>query len=326
MTTKELFLESKRVEVRIRPRITAITRRQLVAISGGCCSLEDCRRNLVTGENSFIGETAMIESVISTGPRYNPNLTIEELSSLENLILLCPTCHRLIDKQPEIYSTDWLKNSKKKHLENLRSILSDNKLVEVKFDELTEISLKEAISVWRANKGNASEEFWQDILTKCPAVLSQIFPNSSFQFGAKCYVGGKNIKNRQGNIVDFIYASKHTDNVVLVELKTPTKKLLGSKYRGNCYSISDELSGGIVQVLNYKEQLLKEYYKLQDDDSSFNAFSPKCVVLVGSLETEMDNAIKLKSFELFRNSLSGIQVITFDEMFEKANDVLELVS
>jgi hypothetical protein len=40
----------------------------------------------------------------------------------------------------------------------------------------------------------------------------------------------------------------------------------------------------------------------------------------------MDNAIKLKSFELFRNSLSGIQVITFDEIFEKANDVLELVS
>ncbi|KAB7690726.1 DUF4263 domain-containing protein [Plesiomonas shigelloides] len=320
------MLEPERVEVRIRPRITAVTRQQLVAESGGCCSLEDCRRNLAVGDNSFIGEAAMIESVILSGPRYNPELTMEGGVSLDNLILLCPTCHRLVDKQPEIYSADWLKRAKNKHLENLRSILSDSEPVEVKFDELTEISLKEAISVWKANRGNASEEFWQELFTKCPAVLSQIFPNSSFQFGAKCYVGGKNIKNRQGNIVDFIYASKHTDNVVLVELKTPTKRLLGSKYRGNCYSISDELSGGIVQVLNYKEQLLKEYYKLQDEESSFNAFSPKCVVLAGSLEVEMDNAIKLKSFELFRNSLSGVQVITFDEIFEKASDVLDLVT
>lgn len=316
----------ERVDVQIRPRITAITRQQLVAVSGGCCSLETCGRNLSVGDNSFIGEVAMIESMIPGGPRHNRDLTLENLVSPDNLILLCPTCHRLIDKQPEIYSADWLRNAKKKHLENLRSILSDSETVEVKFDELTEISLKEAVSVWKANKNNASEEFWQELLTKSPAVLSQIFPHSSFQFGAKCYVGGKNINNRQGNIVDFIYASKHTDNIVLVELKTPTKKLLGSKYRGNCYSISDELSGGIIQVLNYKEQLLKEYYKLQDEESSFNAFSPKCVVLIGSLELEMDNAIKIKSFELFRNSLSGIQVITFDEIFEKASDVLDLVT
>ncbi|WP_413163934.1 Shedu anti-phage system protein SduA domain-containing protein [Aeromonas salmonicida] len=319
-------MEPELVNFIIRPRITAVIRRQLVAISGSCCTLEGCRRNLAIGDDSFIGETAMIETVIPNTPRYNPNLTSVELTSLDNLILLCPTCHCLIDRQPEIYSADWLKKSKKKHLDNLRSILSNNESIKVKFDKHTEISLTEAVSVWRANKENSSEEFWQELLTKCPAVLSQVFPNSSFQFGAKCYVGGKNINNRQGNIVDFIYASKHTDNIVLIELKTPTKRLLGSKYRGNCYSISDELSGGIVQVLNYKEQLLKEYYKLQDDDSSFNAFSPRCIVLLGSLEREMDNTVKLKSFELFRNILSGVQVITFDEIFQKASDVLELVS
>lgn len=319
-------MEPERAKIKIRPSIKATTRQQLVAISGGRCSLENCRKVLVIGENSFIGEMAMIESVVEGGPRFNPNLTMEEITSLDNLILLCPTCHRLVDRQPEICSVDWLKSSKKKHLENMLSILSDSDPIEIKFDQLTEISLKEAISVWASNKENSSEEFWQELLTKCPSVLSQVFPNSSFQFGAKCYVGGKKINNRQGNIVDFIYASKHTENIVLVELKTPTKKLLASKYRGNCYSISDELSGGIVQVLNYKEQLLKEYYKLQDDESSFNAFSPKCVVLVGSIEAEMDNAIKLKSFELFRNSLSGIQVITFDEIFEKASDVLDLVT
>lgn len=319
-------MEPESLKVEIRPRISTTVRRQLVAISGGRCSLDSCHRELAIGENSFIGEVAMIESVVKSRPRFNPELTIENLVSLENLILLCPTCHRLIDMQPEIYSADWLKAAKKKHLDNLHSILSSAKPLEIKLDEYTEITLKEAIDIWSRNKNNSSEEFWQDLLTKCPAVISQVFPNSSFQLGSKSYVGGKNLQNRQGNLVDFIYASKHTDNVVLVEIKTPCKKLLSSKYRGNCYSISDELSGGIVQVLNYKEQLLKEYYKLKDDSSSFNAFSPKCLVIIGAVENEMDSPIKLKSLELFRNSLSGVQVITFDELFEKARDVLDLVS
>lgn len=319
-------MELESTEVKIRPRITAATRRQLVALSGGRCSLDSCQRPLAIGQNSFIGEVAMIETVIRNAPRFNSKLTFENLTSLDNLILLCPTCHRLMDKQPEIYSADWLKNAKKKHLDNLLSIISPTQPVEIKLDEYTEISLKEAIEIWEKNTTNASEEFWQELLTKCPSVISQVFPNSSFQFGAKSYVGGKNLKNRQGNLVDFIYASKHTENVVLVEIKTPKKKLLGSKYRGNCYAISDELSGGIVQVLNYKEQLLKEYYNLKDDSSSFNAFSPKCLVIVGSIEAEMDNPIKLKSLELFRNSLSGVQVITYDELFEKAKNVIELVS
>jgi hypothetical protein len=319
-------LEFESVEINVRPRITVSVRRQLVGLSGGCCSLDSCQRSLAIGRSSFIGEIAMIESIIKSAPRYNPKLTVENLTSLDNLILLCPTCHRLVDKQPEVYSADWLQAAKKKHLDNLFSILSPAKSQEIKLDEYIEISLKEAIDIWDKNKSNTSEEFWQELLTKCPAVISQVFPNSSFQFGAKSYVGGKNLQNRQGNLVDFIYASAHTENVVLVEIKTPNKKLLGSKYRGNCYSISDELSGGIVQVLNYKEQLLKEYYKLKDDSSSFNAFSPKCLVVVGSIEVEMDNAIKLKSLELFRNSLSGIQVITYDELFEKARGVIELVS
>jgi hypothetical protein len=50
------------------------------------------------------------------------------------------------------------------------------------------------------------------------------------------------------------------------------------------------------------------------------------LVIVGSIEAEMDNPIKLKSLELFRNSLSGVQVITYDELFEKAKNVIELVS
>lgn len=316
----------RKTQVNIRPQISAMQRQLLVHTSGSRCSLANCRRELAIGGNAFIGEIALIESFAERGARYNPETPVESLVSQDNLILLCPTCHRLVDKQPEIYTADWLREAKLKHLKTLEAAIAPEQPFDFKLDEHTEVSLKEAVSIWEKNRHNASEEFWQQLLTKSPAVLSQVFPNSSFQFGSKSYVGGKTLGNKKGNVVDFIYASKHTDNVVMVEIKTPVKNLLGKKYRDNAYSVSDELSGGIVQVLNYKEQLLKEYYKLKDDDSSFNAFSPKCVVLVGDLEREMDDPIKIKSLELFRGSLSGVQVITYDELFEKAKDVLALVS
>jgi hypothetical protein len=74
--------------------------------------------------------------------------------------------------------------------------------VEVKLDEQVEISLEEAIGVCKLNRENSSEEFWQNLLQKSPAVLAQIFPQSMFQLGNKCYVGGKSISNSGGNLVD----------------------------------------------------------------------------------------------------------------------------
>lgn len=316
----------KKPNVYIRQNISPAERQFLVHTSGSKCSLASCKRELAISDNAFIGEVAFIESFSEHGARYNPATPMEALLSQDNLILLCPTCHHLVDKQPDIYTADWLKEAKQKHLKTLEAAIAPKQQFDFKLNEHTEISLKEAVSIWENDRHNASEEFWQQLLTKSPALLSQVFPNSSFQFGSKNYLGGKGLDNKGGNVVDFIYASKHTENVVMVEIKTPVKDLLGKKYRGNAYSISDELSGGIVQVLNYKEQLLKDYYKLKDGASSFNAFSPKCLVLIGDLEREMDDPIKIKSLELFRGSLSGVQVTSYDELFEKAKDVLALIS
>ncbi|WP_196238085.1 Shedu immune nuclease family protein [Vreelandella sulfidaeris] len=177
------------------------------------------------------------------------------------------------------------------------------------------------------NRQNASEEFWQNLFQKCPAVLSQVFPQSMFQLGSKCYVGGKSITNSGGNLVDFIYASRLTGNIVLVEIKTPKTKLLGKKYRANSYSISEELTGAFVQILNYKDQLIKEYYKLSanEDGNGFSAFNPKCLVIAGTLESELQEGIQYKSFELFRNCSSNVEMLTYDELFQKSRDILDMV-
>ena len=211
-----------------RHMLSAKAKRQLAVLSGYKCSFPGCEQNLMLDGASFIGQLASIEAIHSHGSRHNPAKNEAELLEIDNYLLLCPNHHLIIDRQPEIYSVEWLKKAREDHLKKVAGILSLSQApAEVKLDDEVEISLEQAIGAWQNNRQNASEEFWQNLFQKCPAVLSQVFPQSMFQLGSKCYVGGKSITNSGGNLVDFIYASRLTGNIVLVEIKTPKTKLLG---------------------------------------------------------------------------------------------------
>jgi len=142
----------------------------------------------------------------------------------------------------------------------------------------------------------------------------------------KAYVGGKIYENIGGREADFLYTNNLTKNVFIIEIKTPLKKLFDQKkpYRKpDVFSISKELTGGIVQVFDQKDNLQKEFYKLSE--GKFKSFNPKCILLIGKIKGL--SAEKLKSLELFRNNLSNIDIITFDEMFNRTKLILgEFVS
>jgi hypothetical protein len=59
---------------------------------------------------------------------------------------------------------------------------------------------------------------------------------------------------------------------------------------------------------------------------SFSALNPKCVVVAGFHERELDAPDKVRAFELFRSSLAGIELITFDEFFRKVEYLLQIFS
>jgi hypothetical protein len=86
----------------------------LFAYSGNKCAFPDCNANMVE-DKSIIGEKCHIEGEKEESARYNPNMTDKERNSLDNLILLCPTHHTLIDKKPQEYTTDNLKKMKHRH-------------------------------------------------------------------------------------------------------------------------------------------------------------------------------------------------------------------
>lgn len=183
------------------------------------------------------------------------------------------------------------------------------------------VMLQKAINLWNENKNNSLEEFWQKFLLENSWVIAQSFSIPLILYHDKAYVGGKSINNKNGNIIDFTYKNKLTNNITLIEIKTPTTPLVGDGYRG-VYSISKDLSGSINQLLHYKDKCQKDFYYLNNRKDKFEAFNPKCLLIAGTLAS-LDDEEK-KAFELFRNELRTLQVITFDELFEKISLMQEI--
>lgn len=208
-------------------------------------------------------------------------------------------------------------------LDNIKLIIE--KLKNLKADDFTKLNsmisfdcLNNILDTWEANKNNKSEDFWQNLFKHHSWILAQIFSHPMVIFNDKAYVGGKSIDNRGGNIVDFIYKNNLTENSVLIEIKTPVTKLLSNQYRDNVYSVSNDLSGSITQILSYKDELQKNFYSLiKTDHEKLQAYNPKCIVIIGCLETEKFAGIQQRSLEIFRNDLRSIEILTFDELFNK---------
>jgi hypothetical protein len=154
-------------------------------------------------------------------------------------------------------------------------------------------------------------------------VLGQLFGAPFVIVRGKAFVGGKTFENLEGRITDFLYKNRQKGNVLIVEIKTPVAPLVGAKYR-QVFPASTDLAGGITQVLDQKHSLLESYPNLKLDAEGVVPFTPRAVVLIGDLDRQVIQGEKLRSFELFRNQLAGVEVVTFDELAAKAEALLEL--
>lgn len=86
--------------------------------AAGHCSRPDCRLPLtassIDGEY-HLGEQAHMIPDSSTGPRSSEATGDEDTDAYDNHILLCPTCHTLVDKNPSQYPAATLRSWKTEH-------------------------------------------------------------------------------------------------------------------------------------------------------------------------------------------------------------------
>jgi len=306
----------------------AAARRLLLTRAGNKCSNPNCGVHLVTSDGTPIAEVCHIEAVSKGGPRYNPEKVCsredasKRIADLDNLIILCPNCHRLVDSDPITYNAEWLKLAREEHERKVLSQVNPSSTPAPQELNRTVTSFHQSLNIWRDNIDNGDEEFWQSLFKTNPKLIAQAIPNHIIQIGDKCYLGGKAGNNKGGKVVDFLYATRHSNNFVVVEIKTPKTRLIGREYRSGIFSTSEELAGSIVQVLSYKTTLLKDFHSVQRDNL-FQALEPACLVIVGNLESEADTADKRASFDLYRYN-SNVIIITYDELFSKIESLLEL--
>ena len=110
--------------------------------AAGLCSNPDCRKDLTAvleEQRSYnIGEMAHVIAKSKNGPRGVANGGDD---TYENLILLCPNCHKHIDKSPiGHYKSEQLFDWKKKHEQNIRSRGTERKFTDVR-DLKKEVSI-----------------------------------------------------------------------------------------------------------------------------------------------------------------------------------------
>lgn len=174
---------------------------------------------------------------------------------------------------------------------------------------------------------SALEKKWQKFLGKHNWVFSYVFSFPIMLLQDEAYVGGKNLSNKNGKITDFLVKNSVTSNVAFLELKTHKTPLIGTKkaYRGNdVFPVSKDLTGGVTQVLDQRDNFQKEFYthkaKTEEHIESINS---KCVVLMGSIGDLKKE--ELKSFELFRSNSKDVEVVTFDELLARFENLQELM-
>lgn len=190
--------------------------------------------------------------------------------------------------------------------------------------------LERAKKEMREHLVDSTEEDWQNLFEEHQWIISQVFASPYTCFGSKCYVGGRAICSGGANLCDFLFQNRMTNNTALIEIKTPQASLLGGRYRGNrvtnaVYSLSPELSGAINQVLNYRDHLMKEFHQLHGNGkSTFEAFNPKCIVIAGLIES-LNQVGMIGTFENFRNTLAGVTIVTFDELLQRIDDMINLM-
>jgi len=192
----------------------------------------------------------------------------------------------------------------------------------------------------RLEEDCGTEALWQRFFEKNSWIfgygLSYIYTAGLDQKRLEQVVKGFHV-GQSGKRVDGLLKSKAlASTLCFVEIKTHSTSLLkGEPYRSACWAPSSELSGAVAQIQGTvaaaAESILHKL-AMKDDRGNptgeivFN-FAPKSFVIVGSLSEFCTpagvNEEKLRSFELYRRNIFQPELITFDELYERAKHIVQ---
>ena len=213
---------------------------------------------------------------------------------------------------------------RKKQLSVYKKLLTDQSY----FDDL------------KQKKNCSNEALWQKYFEKNPWVfgygLGYMFLSALDDKKLEQVVQGHSVDS-YGKRADALMKTKGIiSNLCFIEIKTHRTELLETKpYRTGCWAPSKELAGAIAQVQGTVASAVENLSsKINPSDSEGNPtgeeiynYQPKSYLVIGSMGDFVSehgvNKDKLRSFELLRKNTSNPEIITFDELYERAKFIVQ---
>lgn len=146
---------------------------------------------------------------------------------------------------------------------------------------------------------------------------------------AQPHYGGDRVDGTGGQRGDYLTSTMgDLSFIVLVEIKTPVAPLLqGTKeIRNGAWSLSKELTDAVSQIEANIATWEKDGSRQDDNKDRFEAdnvftVKPKGIIVIGAL-SQLDTRSKRETFQRFRKSIHGIDILTFDELYERAKFIV----
>lgn len=179
--------------------------------------------------------------------------------------------------------------------------------------------------------GDWSEAQWQDFFEREQWVFGYGLDYRVMrQFGREMTVGSGGTDNQNKPVIDFLMS--FTNYTVLVEIKKPDTPIFRASRGGRAgtWEFSQEFMSAVSQIIEQKAEWLsfaqtgEHFNKAGTEVLTARTRNAKSILVIGShVEfSSSDNPraanIRRDTFELFRRENRSIDIVTFDELLERA--------
>lgn len=181
------------------------------------------------------------------------------------------------------------------------------------------------------NETPGNELKWQAFFKSNTFALQQLFSSPVAYIGKELHVRLPSMDGSGTRIVDFMLVNAISRSVHLVEIKTPATPLLGPRYRGSrtatVFPPHPKLSGAVAQLQAQMESARTDLPGILKNSTSESSIDPGIVIgalIVGTLSGL--GPTQLESFLRYRAGLTGMEVITYDEVLDRLKTLRDMLS
>jgi hypothetical protein len=141
------------------------------------------------------------------------------------------------------------------------------------------------------------------------------------------HLGGTDYSGQGEQQSDFLLASAARARfTVIVEIKRPDSDLVfNQQYRNGSHKIGPDLIGGVIQLqqqcIQWEEESKRPQNREQLEEQNIFTHEPKGILVIGNTES-VSKLSKRRTFESFRQRITKPEIITFDELLERARFIV----